>query len=279
MQVCRFLEEEGYELTILPVNSSGCVEPETLQQALRRDTILVSLMQINNEIGSLNDITGLGGIIKAQSNAFFHVDAAQSVGKYTHHLDAGDVDLLSFSAHKFFGLKGSGALVLGKRMELPPFIHGGGQEAGLRSGTADAARAAALAKALRLSLEQHSDAFERVQSYRQAIADAVAGIDGAELNGSLSNASPFIINFSVAGIRPEPLLQALGEKEIYISTVSACSAQSKDESSVVFALTGSRERAGSSVRISLSSLTTAEEVEVLCGTLGPVIDSLRLQRK
>lgn len=277
LEICRFLENDGCELTVLPVNGDGLVGPEALKNALRPDTVLVSLMHVNNEIGSVNDITALGNVVKANSDALFHVDAAQSVGKFELPLDGGPIDLLSFSAHKFFGLKGAGALILKERMELPPLLHGGGQESGLRSGTADAARAAAMAKALRLSLENHDAVVARVQPFKEAIVEAFEGIEGAELNGSLAGSSPFIINYSISGIRPETLLQGLAEKEIYISTVSACSARKTTESSVVLALTGNQERARTSIRISLSALTTQEEVDVLCSTVGPMIESLRIK--
>jgi cysteine desulfurase len=279
LEVCRILEQEGCTLTILPVNSAGVVEPDILKRALRPDTVLVSLMHINNEIGSINDIAALGTVVKSHSNAVFHVDAAQSAGKFHIAMDEGKIDLLTFSAHKFFGLKGAGALILNNRIELPPLLHGGGQEFGLRSGTADTARAAALAKALRLSLEDHVAAADRVQRFKKRIAEAFNAISGIELNGTVEGTSPFIINCSISGVRPETLLQALAEKEIYISTVSACSARKTAESSVVLALTGSHERARTSIRISLSSLTTPQEVECLCDTLGPLIESLRLKTK
>lgn len=279
LEVFRFLENEGCELTVLPINSVGTVEPDALGEALRADTILVSLMHVNNEIGSINDVMKLGNIIKEKSGAAFHVDAAQSVGKFALSLDGSPIDLLTFSAHKFFGLKGAGALLLKKRIQIPPLLHGGGQESEFRSGTADVARAAALAKALRLSLKDHDAVFSRVQVYKETIASAFSAIDGVDLNGMLENASPFVINYSVSGIRPETILHALAEQQIYISTVSACSARKTAESSVVLALTGSHERAQTSIRISLSALTTQEEVDALCQALGPMIESLRFNRK
>lgn len=278
LEVCRFLESNGFELTVLPVNDAGSVEPEALRAALRPDTTLVSLMHINNEIGSINDIMELGCVVKQGSSAAFHVDAAQSAGKLPLSLDGSPIDLLTFSAHKFFGLKGAGALILREGLQLIPLIHGGGQEAELRSGTADTARAAALAKALRLSLENHDEVYSRVKACKGQIADAFSKIGGTDLNGSLEEASPFIINYSISGVRPETILQGLAEKEIYISTVSACSSRKTAESSVVFALTGNHARAQSSIRISLSALTTPDEVDTLCSTIGPVIESLRFNR-
>lgn len=279
LEVMRFLEREGFALTVLPVNRSGIVEPDVLGAALRAETILVSLMHVNNEIGSINEVMKLGNIVREKSEAAFHVDAAQSVGKFALALDGSPIDLLTFSAHKFFGLKGAGALLMKNRIPLPPLLHGGGQESEFRSGTADVARAAALAKALRLSLENHEAVFSQVQVYKETLATAFSQIEGMELNGTLEHASPFVINYSVAGIRPETLLHALAEEQIYISTVSACSARKTAESSVVLALAGSRERAQTSIRISLSALTTQNEVDTLCRTMGPMIESLRFKRK
>lgn len=278
LAVCLHLQDEGWELDILPVNAAGQVEPEVLSDALRPDTAVVSLMHVNNEVGSVNNIMELGRVIKERGNAVFHVDAAQSAGKFPLRLDGSMVDMLTFSAHKFFGLKGSGALVMKSRMETPPLLLGGGQEAGFRSGTADPARAAALAKALRLSLEGHDAVFGRVKAFKGKIAEALAGIGGVELNGALEGSSPFIINGSVPGVRPETLLQALAEREIYISTVSACSSQKQSESHVVRAVTGSMERAQTSIRISLSALTTGNEVDTLCAAIGDVVESLRVKR-
>lgn len=275
LEVCRWLESEGCELTVLPVNSKGSVEPDRLKKALRPETILVSLMHINNEIGAINDIFELGSLIKKESSAFFHVDAAQSIGKIPLSLDNSPIDLLTFSAHKFFGLKGSGALLFKNRIQLPPLLHGGGQEDGFRSGTADTAQAAALAKALRLSLDHHEETWKRMVEYKRKIIETLDQISGTDLNGTIEEASPFIINCSISGIRPETILQALAEKEMYISTVSACSARKTAESAVVLALTGSHERAQTSIRISLSARTAQEEVDLLCSTLGPLIKSLR----
>ena len=136
-----------------------------------------------------------------------------------------------------------------------------------------------MAKALRLSLENHAEVYSRILSYKRAIVAAFDEIEGAELNGTLENTSPFLINCSVSGVRPETILQGLAEKEIYISTVSACSARKTAESRVVLALTGSHERAQTSIRISLADLTTQEEVDHLCGVLGPLLESLRVGRK
>ncbi|MDF7825244.1 cysteine desulfurase family protein [Pontiellaceae bacterium B12227] len=277
--VFQWLEKEGWEVTILPVNAAGCVEPHILQDALRPDTMLVSLMHVNNEIGAINNVEALGRMIKTQSPAFFHVDAAQSVGKIDLSLANSPIDLLTFSAHKFCGLKGSGALLLKNKVQLPPLFHGGGQESGYRSGTADVATAAALAKALRIALEGRATAYQRVCSYKQTIAETFSGIDGTELNGALENSSPFVINYSVRGVRPETILHALEEQDMYISTVSACSAAKTPESSVVLALTGNHERAQTSIRISLSSLTAPEEIDALCATLKPTIESLRFKKK
>ncbi len=279
MEVCRYLETEGWELDVLPVNSEGSVNPDRLLAALRPETVLVSLMHVNNETGSVNDIQQLGRIVKEKSKAAFHVDAAQSVGKLALSLENSPVDLLTFSAHKFFGLKGSGALILGDGVQIRSLLHGGGQEFELRSGTTDPARAAAMARALRLALEYRDEASVRVKAFKEQIANALEAVPDCTLNGTMDGSSPYIINGSIGGVRPETLVHALAEKDIYISTVSACATRKSAESAVVFALTGSHERANTSIRISMSSITTREEVDTLCRTIGPVVEQLRMKRK
>ena len=279
LEVCKALKTEGFEITILPVNDKGVIETSLLKKALREDTMLVSLMHANNEIGSLNNLEELGTCIKENSSAVFHVDGAQSVGKLPLSLNNSTIDMLTFSAHKFFGLKGAGALIIRSRIVLPPLFHGGGQESEFRSGTADVARAAAMAKALRLALENQETIIKRVTSYKNEVAQALLAIDGIILNGTLEGSSPFVLNVSINGIRPETILQGLAEKEIYISTVSACSARKSNESSVVLALTGSHERAQSSIRLSFSARTTKTEIKTLIATLEPTIKALRFSRK
>lgn len=276
LEVCRHLEQQGMQLTLLPINNDGTVEPHALKAALRPETVMVSLMHVNNETGAINNVAQLGQIIKENSKAFFHVDAAQSIGKLPLSLHNSPIDLLSFSAHKFHGLKGSGGLLVKKAIALPPLLHGGGQEKGMRSGTVDVASAAALAKALRLATASAEEALPRIRNYKQQIASTLQSLPYTMLNGDIENASPYILNISIDGVRSETLLQALSEKEIYISTVSACSTRKIAESTVVFALSGSHERAQSSIRISLSSQTTQDEVDLLCQTLPPLISSLRL---
>ncbi|WP_372799048.1 cysteine desulfurase family protein [Pontiella sp.] len=275
LTVFQSLESEGFELTVLPVNESGAVEPAVLEAALRPDTTVVSLMHVNNEVGAINDLPMLGKLIKEKSNAVFHVDAAQSVGKLPLDLSRLQVDMLTFSAHKFFGLKGSGALILPETMVFKPLLYGGGQEFGLRSGTADPARAAALAKALRLSLENWEEHFAWVSKLKYQVVEMLAKIPDVAINGSADEGSPYIINCSVGGVRPETILQGLGDREIYISTVSACSAQQLPESYVVRAVTGDQKRAQHSIRISLSSITTQAEVDALCATIPAMIETLR----
>ncbi|QBG46670.1 cysteine desulfurase [Verrucomicrobia bacterium S94] len=275
LTVFQSLESEGFEVTLLPVLDNGTVDPEELKAALRPDTTLISLMHVNNEVGAINDLPTLGKLIKENSNAVFHVDAAQSVGKLPVDLSKLRVDMLTFSAHKFYGLKGSGALIFPEKMVFKPLLYGGGQEFGLRSGTADPARAAALAKALRLSLENWDEKLAKVSRLKCRIVEALTEIPDVEINGSIDEGSPYIINCSVAGIKPETILQGLSEKGIYISTVSACSARQTIESGVVRAVTGSPERAQHSIRISLASITVQKEVDTLCATLSTIIEMLR----
>ncbi|MDZ8117458.1 cysteine desulfurase family protein [Pontiella agarivorans] len=275
LTVFQSLESEGFDVTVLPVLGNGTVDPEELKNALRPDTTLVSLMHVNNEVGAINELPILGKVIKEGSDAVFHVDAAQSAGKLPIDLSKLQVDLLTFSAHKFYGLKGSGALLLPEKMVFKPLLYGGGQEFGLRSGTADPARAAAMAKALRLSLKNWEEDFAWVSKLRFQIQETLQKIPEVEINGSLDEGSPYIINCSVAGIKPETILQGLAEKKIYISTVSACSARQTAESFVVKAVTGDTKRAQHSIRISLASITAQDEVDGLCATLPELIETLR----
>lgn len=268
------MKDEGYEVTTLGIEESGTIKLDELQAALREDTILVSLMAVNNELGSITPIEEAGRLVKEKSEAFFHVDAVQQVGKLPLSLKESSVDMLTFSGHKFHGLKGSGALLVKEKIKLVPQITGGDQESGVRSGTVDVPSAACLAKALRLATERMEDNLPRLENLRERIYSGVAENVGITFN-STKEGSPYIYNFSSKGVQPETLLHALAEKEIYISTISACSSRSAKESRPVFELTKSRERATTSVRISLSSYTQVSDIEEFLTTLKSVLKKIR----
>lgn len=271
--VANWLEEQGYEITKLSVNSDGTVTAEQVEKALREDTILVSTMMVNNESGAINPITEIAQIMK-NHRALYHVDAVQGVGKLPFSLKETPVDLLSLSAHKFFGLKGSGVLIMKERQAVAPQIIGGGQEFDIRSGTADVPRAAAFAKALRLAIESLDDKVEAVTKLNTKLREGLSKLTGVEFN-SPKNGSPYILNCSVSGIRPETILHGLVKEEIYISTVSACSSKKVEMSPIIYAMTQDEKRASSSIRISLSSNNTPEEIDRFLLVFTNTLDTLR----
>jgi cysteine desulfurase len=271
--VMRQLEAQGAAVTRLPVGPDGEVAPDQVQAALTNKTILVSTMFVNNESGAITPVTEIARLL-ARHPAHYHVDGVQGIGKLPFSLAETPVDLLSISAHKFGGLKGSGALLIRDRLLLAPQLHGGGQEFGLRSGTADAPRAAALAKALRLTTEGLPEHLQAARSLNQLLREGIAGIPGLICNSPLS-ASPYIVNCSVGAIPPETILHGLAEAEIYISTVSACASKKTEPSAVILALTGDAARARSTIRISLSRHTRAADIQRLLEVLATTMHALR----
>ncbi|MCP4547728.1 MAG: cysteine desulfurase [bacterium] len=272
-QVMVWLEAQGFVVTRLPVGPDGAVTPDQVEEALTADTILVSIMFVNNESGAVNPIGEISRRL-ANHRALFHVDGVQGVGKLPFSLAETPVDLLSLSAHKFFGLKGSGALLLRERQQLSPQLHGGGQEFELRSGTADVPRAAAFAKALRLATEDLESKLERAKTLNRMLRTGIGDIPDIVCN-SPESASPFILNYSLVGIKPETMLQGLSAEEVYIATVSACSSRKAMISPAILALTGDRERAGQTIRISLSHRTTSEEIRRFLDIFNATISKLR----
>ncbi len=268
------LAKAGFELTILPVDEAGIIAPDQLRAALRPDTILVSFMAVNNEIGSVQDVEALAALVKAESRAKFHADMVQSIGKLPLSLKESAIDMLTLSAHKFHGLKGSGALVLKRSLDLPAQITGGDQEGKRRAGTADVASAASLAKALRLAIEELPQSTPTVTALCQTLRTGLSALAGVTIN-SPENGSPYILNASIDGVKPETLLHALAERKIYISTISACSAKNSEESRPVLAMTGSHKRATTSVRFSLSRFTTEAEIETVVNVLEELLPVLR----
>ena len=272
-ETVNYLEDVGYEITRLPVDKDGIVTVEQVKKALRDDTIIVSVMFVNNESGAINPIKEIGNLLK-EKKTLFHVDAVQAIGKIPFTMDTYFIDMLSLSAHKFFGLKGSGVLILPKRQELIPLIHGGGQEGNLRSGTGDVARAASTAKALRLSLEEIDRKTEKITKLNHHLRENIVKIDGVTINSS-SYASPYILNCSVDGVKPETILHSLAKRNIYISTVSACSSKKSEPSKVILAMTDDIDRASKTIRLSLSHKTTKGEIDQFITIFREVLEELR----
>lgn len=271
------LEEiHGFEVTYLPVNQFGCVDAEDLKGALRDDTILVSIMYVNNEIGSINDIEALSSIIKENSRALFHVDMVQALGKLPLHLDK--VDLASFSSHKIHGLKGSGFLYKHEKISIVPLISGGQQEFGLRGGTSNACTNIVLAKTLRLALHDFDLKCKKINEINLYCRQLLLEIDDVVINSHVDYSIDSIINFSCVGYKPEVLLHDLESKGVYVSTRSACSSKTDNISRVMKALKLEDTIASSALRISLSSDTSTEDINEFIYCLKSSLENIKKQR-
>ena len=266
LKVCEQLEKVfGFEVTYLPVNQDGKVELQVLKSAIRKDTILVSIMQVNNETGSINDIEEIALFLKENyPHIFFHVDATQGIGKLP--LNLANIDLLSLSAHKLYGLKGSGLLVKKRAVQLEPLLVGGDQEYELRAGTSNWPVNVMLAKTLRIAFEESEKHYQIVKHYYDEVVDVLKGDENFQIN-SPSNGSPYILNVSLKGLKAAVVAGYLEKHDICVSTVSACSARKDPYSYVIEAIYNDMNRANSSIRICFSHLTTEEEVATLIKVL------------
>lgn len=252
----NYLSELGYEVDFVNLDSDGRVDLNDLRSKLSDDTILVSVVAVNSEIGILQPINEIKEIVKEHPKCFFHVDATQAIGKI--RLDISDIDLVSFSAHKFFGIKGIGCLIKRDGIGLNPQIHGGKSTTNYRSGTPTVALIASLAKALRLVYENIDNDYNHVLELNKYLKEKLQSYSEVRINSN-DYSIPHILNFSVLGVKPETMLHALEEDEVYISTQSACSTGAS--SKAVLALTNDEKRANSSIRVSISKITTKEEID------------------
>ena len=251
------LQNEGYEVSFVDLDENGLVTIENLKKLIRDDTVLVSIGCVNSELGIIQDIDRLGKFLKDYPKLIFHSDVTQAIGKIKLNLD--NVDLASFSAQKFYGLKGVGCLIKNKNIKIEPLIYGGKSTTIYRSGTPAVALIASVAKALRLVYEDFDNRYNYVKSLNSYLREELSKIDGVHINSSLES-SPYILNISIKNIKSEVMLHALESEDIYISTQTACS---KGGSSIgVFEITKNEDYALHSLRISLSYLTTKEELDV-----------------
>ena len=271
---CRQLEREGFEVTYLEPDEGGIIHPRQVKEAIKKNTILVSLMHINNELGTLNDLSAIGEITR-EAGAFFHVDAAQSTGKVEIDLSTLPVDLMSFSAHKTYGPKGIGALFVRRkpRVRIEALIHGGGHERGMRSGTLAPHQIAGMGEAFRIAKEEMKDDHAKVKAFHKKFLDEAMKIEHAYVNGDLNNKVPNILNISFNFVEGESLI--MGLKDIAVSSGSACTSASLEPSYVLRALGRKDELAHSSIRFSFGRFTNNEEVENTLSILHNVVDRLR----
>ncbi|MDA9561233.1 IscS subfamily cysteine desulfurase [Gammaproteobacteria bacterium] len=271
---CRQLEREGFEVTYLEPDEGGIIHPKQVKEAIKKNTILVSLMHINNELGTLNDLNAIGEITR-EAGAFFHVDAAQSTGKVEIDLSTLPVDLMSFSAHKTYGPKGIGALFVRRkpRVRIEALIHGGGHERGMRSGTLAPHQIAGMGEAFRIAKEEMKDDHAKVKAFHKKFLDEAMKIEHAYVNGDLNNKVPNILNISFNFVEGESLI--MGLKDIAVSSGSACTSASLEPSYVLRALGRKDELAHSSIRFSFGRFTNNEEIENTLSILHNVVDRLR----
>lgn len=272
-EACENLEQLGFEVTYLPVDQNGVISIDELKQSIRQDTILISIMHVNNELGSIQPIEKMGEIAKKHPKLFFHVDDVQGLGKVPLKLANSGIDLCTFSGHKIHGLKGTGMMYINKRTKIFPLQHGGNQENSYRSGTENVAGSVALARAFRLIKESEQKRLTYLKSLHQYLREQLGAMPHVYINTPVHSA-PHIMNVSVPGIKPEIIIHMLAEQNIYISTKSACSSKQADESRILAACGYSFERTSSALRISLSYENTLEELEVFVKALGKSIQQL-----
>ena len=277
MQTMKYLEEQGFRVTYLPVDNKGCIRLEDLQKAMSKETILVSIMHTNNEIGSLQPIAEAGALIKKMNpHTIFHVDAVQGFGKFRIYPKKMNIDLLSVSGHKIHGPKGVGFLYVNAKVKIKPIIHGGGQQNNLRSGTENVPGMAGLAKAAEMMYADLDMDVERLYGLKQKFIDGVTRIDHVKINVYTGRESaPHVISVSIRGIRSEVLLHALEDRGIYVSAGSACSARKPQPSATLKAIGVEKDLLESTIRFSLSVFTTEEEIDYTLQAMYDIIPMLR----
>lgn len=273
-EACKSLESLGFDVTYIPVNQDGVISVSDVVQAIRQDTILISIMHINNEIGSIQPIEEIGQIAKKHPKLLFHVDYVQGLGKVPLILEDSGIDLCTMSGHKIHGLKGTGILYRRRGVKLFPLFHGGDQEYKLRSGTENLAGAVSFVKALRMIKERERLEATELKQLHQHLRRELQEIDEIQIN-TPENSAPHIMNFSIPGLKPEVMIHTLGKQGIFISTKSACSSKDLDESRIIKACGYSQDRSKSALRVSLSYDNTLEEINVLVKQLKVALTQLK----
>ena len=277
LETCEYLSKEGYEITYLPVDSDGVVLLDALKSSIRQDTILVSVMHTNNEIGSLQPLEEIGKIVhETNLDTIFHTDAVQGYGKAHIIPKKLGIDLMSVSGHKLHGPKGVGFLYISDRARLRPIIFGGGQQKGLRSGTENVPGIAGLGKAIELTMSHMDEDIARLKEYKAYMAERLSGVEEVKLNGYRDgDSAPHILSLSISDVRAEVMLHALEDKGIYVSSGSACASNKPAISATLKAIGTDRKLLDSTIRISMSHFTVKEEIEYACDCIEELIPGLR----
>lgn len=262
----------GFDCLFLPVSSSGVVGPDVLEASLDKTTILVSMMEVNNETGAIFPISEYADILSAYPKALLHVDATQGIGKTD--CDYSKADLISFSAHKIGGIKGSGALLYKKSLQFVPLISGGEQEFGYRAGTVSVAAASSLAKALEVALASKEENRKKISGLCAHLEEGLRRLGEVDIN-SPSSHSPYLCNFSLERHKASVVVEALSERGIYVSSVSACSSKGEPVSTTLLAMGKSESQAANSIRVSFSHNNSIEEVDEFLSALKQILQEVK----
>lgn len=271
------LEKEGYEVTYLPVDKYGQVSPESLKEAIRPDTVLVSVMHTNNEIGSVNNLEELSKVVKdANPEIYFHTDAVQGYTKSIIIPKRLGIDLLSVSGHKIHGPKGVGFLYVNEKVKMNPFVYGGGQQSGRRSGTENVPGIAGMALAAKTLYDDFDNEINKLYELKDYLVKRLSDIEGTVINGHTGrDSAPHIVSVSVRGVRAEVLLHALEEKGVYVSSGSACASNRNTVSETLASINIERDLLDSTIRLSFSIFTTMDEVKYAADCIEKIIPELR----
>ena len=278
LNTCRWLEKHGFRITYLPVDPDGTVDPESIRETISPDTILVSVMTANNEIGTVQPVARIGEICR-EKGVVFHTDAVQAVGMLKTDVREMNADLLSLSAHKFHGPKGTGALYIRTGVRVDPVIHGGSQERGLRAGTENVPGIVGLGKAIETAESEREENAARIRELRDLLISRIAGsIPGARLNGHSERRLPNNCHFSFSGIESEALVLRMDLAGVSVSGGSACTSGSMEPSHVLQAIGLKDEMLRSGIRMTLGKETTREEIERTAQILPEIVADLRKMR-
>lgn len=272
LDTCQFLESQGFDVTYLDPQADGRISPEQVQQALRSDTILVSIMYVNNELGCINPIKQIGAVCRG-AGVLLHVDGAQAVGKVLVDVVADNIDLLSISAHKFYGPKGMGALYVKRGIQLQAQIHGGGHERGMRSGTLATHQIAGMGLAAQLATEDFSQQQAQLTALRDQLWHGLSGLAGVSLNGSAEQHVASILNISFAGVDGESLLLSL--PDLAVSSGSACNSATMAPSYVLKAVGLDDDLAHASIRFSMGRFSTQDQVTQAISSVSRAVTKLK----
>ena len=272
LDTCEYLESKGFEVTYLTPQTDGRITVEQVENALREDTILVSLMYVNNELGSINPIQAIGERLREKA-VLFHVDGAQAVGKLSVDVVRDNIDLMAISAHKMYGPKGVGALYVKRGVKISEQIHGGGHERGMRSGTLPTHQIAGMGEAAQLAIDLLSDEEARIKNLKERLWAGLSELEGVSLNGSTEHGVAGILNVGFAGVDGESLLLSL--PEIAVSSGSACNSATMAPSYVLKALGLDDEIAHASIRFSIGRFSTEEEIDHAVQHVGTAIKRLK----